>query len=91
MGKPDAQPSESFYTPHARQVTSILQWKSSSSNSEALLLRFLCLARFLHDKRLYAGKLLLEAVRKIMWSVLEKDDEAKSQNDEEDEPKKPAE
>ncbi len=52
------------------------------------LLRFLDFARLLYDKRFYPGKLFLKPVCEIAWSVLEQDDEAKGENDEEGEPEK---
>lgn len=52
-----------------------------------LLLRFLNFLRLLHDKRFHASELFLSPLRKIVWPVLEQNDEAKSQNDKQGEPK----
>jgi hypothetical protein len=52
-----------------------------------LLLRFLDFLCLLHDKRLHARELFLSSLRKIVWPVLEQNNEAKSQNDKQDEPK----
>jgi hypothetical protein len=57
------------------------QWDSR------LLLRFLDFLCLLNDKRFYASKLFLSSLRKIVWSVFKQNDEAKSQNDKQDEPK----
>jgi hypothetical protein len=52
-----------------------------------LLLRFLNFLCLLHDKRFHASELFLSPLRKIVWPVLEQNDEAKSQNDKQGEPK----
>jgi hypothetical protein len=52
-----------------------------------LFLRFLDFLCSLHDKRLHASELFLSPLRKIVWSVLEQNDKAKSQNDKQDKPK----
>jgi len=51
-----------------------------------LLLRFVDFLCLLHDKRLHTSQLFLSSLRKIVWPVLEQNDEAKSQNDKQDEP-----
>jgi len=52
-----------------------------------LLRRFVDFLCLLHDKRLHTSQLFLSSLRKIVWPVLEQNDEAKSQNDKQDEPK----
>jgi hypothetical protein len=44
----------------------------------------------LYDERFHAGILLLNAVCEIVWPVLKQHNKTKSQDDEQDEPKKAA-
>jgi len=62
---------------------------SSSGDQKTDSTLFLWLLRFakLNDERFYAGEFLLEAVRKIVRSVLEEDDEAKRKEDKKGQPK----
>ena len=86
-----ARPFENCWVTHATKGTSMLQSRSSSSSkNQRFFLGFSTFLCLLHDERFHPGKLLLKTLYEIAWSVLEQDDEGKSQNDKENQPEKSA-
>ena len=58
-----------------------------SKFQSAVLFRFPDCFSLLYDERLHAGVLLLNAIGKTVWAVLKQHNKAKSQDDEQSEPK----
>lgn len=69
-------------------------WRKSSSSNRELFLRLLFFRPFadlLHDERLHTIEFGLKAGGEVFRAVFEKNDEAKGEEDEENDPKKSAE